>query len=198
MVLVLATSNKGKVREIQAILEPYGIRVRTAAQMGFDEDIPETGTTFADNAQIKARAAAQALGLPALADDSGLVVKALGGRPGVYSARYAGPEADDAANNRKLLQELGDTPPEQRGAAFVCVMACCKPAGGVLLAKGTLSGRIALAPAGSGGFGYDPVFELPEMGLTAAQLEPEQKNAVSHRARALANLAGRLPGFLEA
>lgn len=198
MELVLATSNKGKVREIQAILEPYGIRVRTAAQMGFDEDIPETGTTFADNAQIKARAAAQALGLPALADDSGLVVKALGGRPGVYSARYAGPEADDAANNRKLLHELGDTPPEQRGAAFVCVMACCKPAGGVLLAKGTLSGRIALEPAGSGGFGYDPVFELPEMGLTAAQLEPDQKNAVSHRARALANLAERLPGFLGA
>ncbi len=197
MEIVLATANPGKLREVQAILAPRGIGVRSARDLGFDREIEETGATFAENAQLKASTVARALGIPALADDSGLVVEALEGRPGVYSARYAGPGAGDQENNRKLLQELAGVPPEKRGAAFVCVMACCKPNGGLLMAKGTLRGRIALAPAGSQGFGYDPVFELPELGRTVAQLRPQEKNSLSHRARALANLVGRLPAFLE-
>ncbi len=197
MEIVLATGNPGKLREVEAILAPRGIRVRSARELGFDREIEETGESFADNAQLKARTVARALGIPALADDSGLVVEALAGRPGVYSARYAGPGASDQENNRKLLQELEGLPPHRRQAAFVCVMACCRPDGGLLMAKGTLRGRIALEPAGSEGFGYDPVFLLPRLGRTVAQLRPQEKNAISHRARALANLVERLPGFLE-
>ena len=197
MEIVLATGNPGKLREVRAILAPRGIQVRSARELGFEQEIEETGTSFADNAQLKARTVAQALGIPALADDSGLVVEALGGRPGVYSARYAGPGASDQENNQKLLQELAGVPPRQRGAAFVCIMACCKPDGALLMAKGSLAGRIAQEPAGQEGFGYDPVFELPHLGRTVAQLRPQEKNAISHRARALANLVERLPAFLQ-
>jgi XTP/dITP diphosphohydrolase len=196
MEIALASANQGKRREIEALLAPLGIVVRTAAELGFTEDVPETGDTFADNALIKARAVAQALGRPALADDSGLTVEALGGAPGVLSARYAGPGATDAQRNAKLLKELAGIPPERRGAAFVCVMACVRPDGATLTSEGRLEGRIALAPAGNNGFGYDPVFELPERGLTVAMLEPAEKNAISHRGRALVALAPRIKDFL--
>lgn len=196
MELVLASNNVGKLREIKDILGPLNIQVRPAGEMGFTEEIEETGTTFAENARLKAWTVAQALGLPALADDSGLEVAALDNRPGVYSARYAGPGASAADRNQKLLAELSGVPVEKRAAAFVCVMACCRTDGETLYASGRLEGRIALAPAGDRGFGYDPVFELPERGLTVAQIPLAEKNAISHRSRALKKLAAGLPDFL--
>jgi XTP/dITP diphosphohydrolase len=197
MELILASNNKGKLREIRQLLEPLGLEVKTAAQAGFTEDIEETGETFEDNARLKACTVAKALGLPALADDSGLEVGALDGAPGVYSARYAGPGASDADRSAKLLKELADVPLENRLAAFICVMACCLPSGEVLTAEGSLKGRIALEPAGNNGFGYDPVFELPDRGCTVAQLTAEEKNGISHRGRALKDLARGLLEFLE-
>lgn len=197
MRLVLASTNQGKRREIEALLAPLGIEVATAAELGFTQEIEETGQTFAANARLKACAVAQALGLPALADDSGLEVEALGGRPGVYSARYAGPKAGDAANNAKLLAELAGLPPERRGAAFVCVMVCCLPDGRALQTQGRLAGAIALEPEGQGGFGYDPVFWLPERGLTAARLTTQEKNAISHRGQALRALVDQVEEFLK-
>jgi len=195
--LVLASNNQGKLREIGQMLEPLGIAVKTAAQAGFSEEVEETGHTFEANARLKACTVARALGLPALADDSGLTVEALDGAPGIYSARYAGPRASDADRSAKLLKELDQVPPEKRGAAFVCVMACCLPSGQVLTTEGRLGGRIALEPAGENGFGYDPVFELPERGCTVAQLSAEEKNAISHRGRALRQLAQDLEQFLK-
>lgn len=194
--LVLATTNRGKIAELDRLLSGHGVEVVSARDLGFDQEVPETGETFADNALLKARAVSRALDLPALADDSGLVVEALVGRPGVYSARYAGPEADDAANNAKLLAEMAGVPPERRGAAFVCAMCCALPGGGLRTSEGRLAGRIALAPRGEHGFGYDPVFELPGRGLTVAQLSTEEKNAISHRGQALARMAAQLRDFL--
>ena len=196
MELVLATGNQGKLAEIKAMCAPWGIQVVTAASLGFTEDVPETGETFEDNARLKAVAVSDALGRPALADDSGLVVEALGGAPGVHSARYAGEHGDDAANSAKLLAEMIGVPPVKRAAAFVCVMLCRRPDGAELVARGRLEGRIAPAPAGLGGFGYDPVFLLPERGKTVAQLSAADKNAISHRGQALAKLAQELRGFL--
>jgi XTP/dITP diphosphohydrolase len=195
--LVLASNNQGKRREIEALLEPLGIRVRSALDLGFDKEVAETGATFEENARLKACTVAKALGLPALADDSGLVVKALNGEPGVHSARYAGEKATDQENNLKLLAALEGVAPAQREAAFVCVMVCCLPGGKTLSAKGRLEGRIALKQAGDGGFGYDPVFELPQLGLCLAQVSVEEKNAISHRARALAGLVKGLGDFLK-
>lgn len=195
MRLVLASTNPGKRREIEALLAPLGIGVATAAELGFTEEIAETGDTFQENARLKACAVARALGLPALADDSGLAVQALGGAPGVYSARYAG-GGGDAANNAKLLAEMAGTPPERRGAAFICVMVCCRPDGRILQTQGRLEGRIALAADGQGGFGYDPVFELPQRGLTVARLSTEEKNAVSHRGQALRAMVAQIEEFL--
>jgi len=194
--LVLASSNRGKLAEIKAICAPWGIQVVTAASLGFTEEVPETGDTFEANARLKAVAVSQALGRPALADDSGLVVEALGGAPGVYSARYAGPGGGDAANSATLLAEMQGVPPEKRAAAFVCVMLCRRPDGVELVARGRLEGRIALAPAGHNGFGYDPVFWLPERELTVAQLSATEKNAISHRGQALGRLAQGLKEFL--
>jgi XTP/dITP diphosphohydrolase len=194
--LVLASTNPGKRREIAALLEPLGIEVVTAQELGFTEEIAETGDSFAANAEIKARAVAFALNLPALADDSGLTVEALKGAPGVYSARYAGDGADDAANNAKLLREMAAVPLERRGAAFVCVMVCCRPDGRLLSTQGRLEGRIAGKADGQGGFGYDPIFELPDRGLTVARLSTEQKNAISHRGQALRALVESIGEFL--
>jgi XTP/dITP diphosphohydrolase len=197
-VLALASSNKGKLREIAALLEPLGLVVKTAAELGFTEEVEETGTTFAENARLKACAVARALGVAALADDSGLAVDALNGAPGVYSARYAGPGATDADRSAKLLAELVRVPAEQRGAAFICVMACCRPDGQAIFSEGRLQGRIAVEPRGENGFGYDPVLELPGRGVTVAMLSAEDKNAISHRGRALRDLAPRLRAFLVA
>ena len=194
--LILASTNPGKRREIAALVEPLGFEVVTAAELGFSEEIAETGQSFAENARLKACAVAQALKRPAIADDSGLEVEALNGAPGILSARYAGAGATDQKNYEKLLKALECVPPESRAAAFVCVMACCQMDGKTLLAEGRLEGRITQKPMGNGGFGYDPVFELPKRGVTVAQLDPEAKNAISHRAQALKKLAQGLNDFL--
>ncbi|MCC5867612.1 MAG: RdgB/HAM1 family non-canonical purine NTP pyrophosphatase [Gammaproteobacteria bacterium] len=188
---VLASSNEGKRRELAALLAPLGIELVTQRELGLAE-ADETACSFVENALLKARAAA-ASGLPALADDSGLVVAGLHGAPGVRSARYAGPNADDAANIAHLLDALHALPDEARLAHFVCVLVALRSVDDPdpLIARGTWAGRIARAPRGHRGFGYDPVFEVPALGLTAAELPPEQKNAISHRGQALAAL-GRL------
>jgi XTP/dITP diphosphohydrolase len=191
---VLATGNAGKAREIQAMLGA-GWVVRLQAELGV-APIEETGATFAENALLKARHAAAVTGLPALADDSGLEVDALGGAPGVRSARYAGPGATDRQNVARLLAELADVPDGARGARFRCVLAWVRDAAdpAPVLATGNWEGRIARAPRGGGGFGYDPVFEDAATGLTAAELPPEAKNAASHRGQALRNLQNLLAG----
>lgn len=188
---VLASANEGKRRELAALVSPLGIELVTQRELGL-AGAEETACSFVENALLKARAAA-ACGLPALADDSGLVVDALHGAPGVRSARYAGPMADDAANVARLLDELHGVADEARAAHFVCVLVALRTADDPdpLIARGAWQGRIARVPRGDDGFGYDPVFELPALGLTAAELPPERKNAISHRGQALAAL-GRL------
>ncbi|ASR45057.1 non-canonical purine NTP pyrophosphatase, RdgB/HAM1 family [Xanthomonas citri pv. mangiferaeindicae] len=161
------------------------------------DDVPETGTTFVENALIKARHASATTGLPALADDSGLIVDALGGAPGLYSARYAGTPTDDAANNAKLLEALRDVPEDRRTARFYAVIVVLRHADDPqpLIAEGAWEGRILESPCGQHGFGYNPVFLDPEHGLTAAEMAPELKNRLSHRARALQALRQRLTGL---
>jgi XTP/dITP diphosphohydrolase len=191
--LVLATANRGKQRELEALLAPLGIRPVLQSELGID-NVAETGTTFEANALLKARHAALRSGLPALADDSGLEVDALGGRPGVRSARYAGESATDEQNNARLMQELEAVPPERRTARYRCVLALVREAHdpSPLIAAGCWEGRIALAPAGRGGFGYDPLFLPDGQAGSAAQLPVEVKNALSHRGRALQNLVSEL------
>ena len=185
--LVLASGNRGKRDEIQALLEPFGTRVVTQAELGITE-AEEPYETFLENALAKARHACFATRLPALADDSGLCVDALGGAPGVHSARYAGEPRSDARNNEKLLQELeGKT---DRGAHYVCVLVLMRGPADTqpLVAEAGWRGEIAPAPRGTGGFGYDPLFWLPSLGKTSAELEPAHKNRISHRGQALARL----------
>jgi XTP/dITP diphosphohydrolase len=184
--LVLASSNPGKLRELAALLAPLRLELICQSELGIAA-AAETGTTFRENALLKACYVAQHSGLPALADDSGLEVDALGGRPGVWSARYAGPGASEAANRERLLRELDATPAGERGARYQCVIACVRSPHDPqpLIATGTWEGRIVRVPAGSGGFGYDPVFVPAGETCTAAQLAPARKNALSHRAQAL-------------
>ncbi len=189
--LVLASSNKGKLAELQAML---GDQVKILPQSDFiDEDVEETGLTFVENALLKARHAARASGLPALADDSGLAVDALGGAPGIYSARYAGGEGD-IANNAKLLQALSDVPTEERGAQFICALALLRHADDPMpiICEGIWEGRILNEAIGAHGFGYDPLFWVPERKCASAELSPAEKNQLSHRARAMAQLRQRL------
>ncbi len=190
--IVMASGNAGKIREIRVLLEHLGVTVVAQSDYGVS-DADETGTTFEENAIIKARHAAVATGLPAIADDSGLAVDALDGRPGVYTARYAGREATDERNIDKLLDELKGVPEEDRGAAFHCV-ACFVAAADAepLLAKGVWRGRILNARRGNRGFGYDPVFFDPQSGRAAAELSATEKNARSHRGRAMRALAEAL------
>ena len=183
--LVLATRNRGKLKEIQALLIGFVATVRCAADF---PDFPETiedGLTFQENALKKAREAMLFTGLPALADDSGLVVDALDGRPGVYSARFAGAGGDDAANNRRLLEELKDVPAAQRQAAFVCAMAFVNPDGSEQVFSGKVGGAILTSERGEEGFGYDPLFLVDGFDRTMAELSVQEKNAISHRGRAL-------------
>jgi len=190
--VVLATGNPGKAREIGAMLAPAGIEIVSQAVFGL-ESADETGATFIENALLKARHAAAGSGLPAIADDSGLVVDALGGAPGIHSARYAG-EGGDAANIRKLLAALDGLPEEARGARFVCVAVLLRHPDDPLplVCEGRWEGAIASAPRGTGGFGYDPVF-IPRGGVgSAAELEAAQKNRLSHRGRAFGELLARL------
>jgi XTP/dITP diphosphohydrolase len=187
--LVLATANPRKQREFAALLAALGLEPLLQSALGIDT-IAETGATFEANALLKARHAASRSGLPALGDDSGLEVDALDGRPGVWSARYAGAAATDDDNNARLLSELAGVPPERRGARYRCVLALARDAedAAPLIASGSWRGRIATRPAGAGGFGYDPLFVPEGLTLTAAELPAAQKNAVSHRGKALAAL----------
>jgi XTP/dITP diphosphohydrolase len=191
--LVLATGNAGKLREMRAILAPWRVEVRALSEYttGAAE---ETGLSFVENAILKARHAAAAAGLPAIADDSGLEVDALGGAPGVYSARWAGPQADDAANNARLLAELESVPDAERGARYRCAMVYLRGPrdASPVVCQASWEGRIARLPRGSGGFGYDPLFLVGEATTTAAELDPADKNGVSHRGRALRALVAAL------
>ena len=196
--ILVASGNRKKAAEIAAILAEGGdghFEVLTLADVPAAPSPEETGSTFLENARIKARAAAAASGLPALADDSGLCVDALDGAPGVLSARYA--EGGDGARCAKLLLAMRDVPRGRRGARFACAAVFALPDGREIAAEGTCEGEIALAPCGEGGFGYDPVFLLPD-GRTMAELAPGEKAAVSHRGRALRALAPRLLQFLQA
>jgi XTP/dITP diphosphohydrolase len=182
--LLIATHNRGKVKEYAEMMSGLSVEPISLDEAGITTDVEETGDTFEENARIKALAYARLSGLLTLADDSGLEVDALGGAPGVQSARYAGPGASDADRYRLLLENLEGIPPNRRTARFRCVLALATPQGEVRVVHGTVEGVIADGPRGSHGFGYDPVFYMPEHGATMAELGPEIKNTISHRARA--------------
>ena len=191
--LVLASGNPGKLRELAAILDDLGYELHPQSEFGVVE-VAETGTTFVENAIIKARHAALHTGLPALADDSGIEVDALDGAPGVYSARFSGENASDAANNALLVEKLRTVPAADRSARYRAVIVLLRHAAdpSPLICEGSWEGMIQLTPAGEGGFGYDPYFFLPELGCTSAQLSAAEKNRISHRGQALAVLKSRL------
>ena len=194
MKLVLASQNPKKLEELGDILSHMGVEVCLQSDLGVSVEVEETGTTFEENSLLKARAVMEATGIPAVADDSGLCVDALNGAPGVYSARYGGEGLDDTARYRLLLENMRGQSP--RTARFVSVITCCFPNGDVITARGECEGTIAFAPIGAGGFGYDPVFFLPELKKTFAQLSPEEKNAISHRGKALVVFRGKLETYL--
>jgi len=195
--IVLASSNARKLTELQQLLQPLGAQLISQAALDI-EDAEETGLTFIENAILKARHASEQSGLPAIADDSGLAVDALGGAPGIYSARYAGVDGDrehrDQANNRKLLTQLQSAPDAQRNAQFHCVLVYLRHAADPVpvVCHGRWHGRILHTPAGEGGFGYDPLFYVPELQCSSAQLSAAQKNQISHRARAMQMLLQQL------
>lgn len=191
--IVLATHNAGKIREFKSVLTPLGYEAVPVHELLPDIPEPEeTGTTFAENAKLKASYYMQATQLPCLADDSGIAADALNGRPGVYSARYAGPACDDEANNQKLIRELSVFPPEQRTVHYVCCLVLCWPDGRTLTTEGRCSGVLRDFYAGDNGFGYDPLFYVPEKGKTMAEMSMEEKNALSHRGKALEKLVEAL------
>ena len=189
MKVILASKNAHKLEELSAILGQLGFEIALESEYGLDIEVEETGTTFEENSLLKAEAVMKASGLPVLADDSGLMVDALGGAPGVYSARFAGEDATDEDNNRLLMEKLHGV--KNRQGHYVCVLVAVRSPDDPepLIAEGTWEGVIAEAPKGSGGFGYDPYFYLPEAGATAAELSPEAKNASSHRGKALVKMA---------
>lgn len=195
MKFVLATHNPGKLREMSDILSHLGVEVVSPADVGITVEVEETGTTFAENAMLKAKAICAASGLPAIADDSGLCVDALNGGPGVYSARYGGEGLDDRGRYMLLLNSMrGQT---TRAAHFSCAIACAFPNGDTLTAEGRCDGAIAFAPLGEGGFGYDPVFLVPEKGKTFGQLTAEEKSQISHRGKALREFSTQLETYLK-
>ena len=195
--LVLASGNAGKLKELQAMLSDLPLQIVAQGELGVS-DVPETGLTFVENALIKARHASAVTGLPALADDSGLIVDALDGAPGLHSARYAGSPTNDAANNAKLLDALREVPANRRTARFYAVIVLLRHANDPqpLICEGSWEGVILDETRGSNGFGYNPVFLDPTHGLTAAEMDPAQKNAISHRALALQLLKQKLPALL--
>ena len=188
--LVLATKNNGKILEFRDLFRNLDIEIKTLDDFGPIPPVIEDGATFEDNAVKKAQFTARVLGIPAIADDSGLTVKALQGAPGVFSSRYAGENADDESNNRKLLAEMKGV--EDRAAAFVCVLAIAVPRGPALIYEGTCEGMIAETPKGDQGFGYDPLFYYPPFQKTFAQLTGKEKNSISHRGKAIEELHGEL------
>ena len=194
MKLVLASKNKKKIAEMNQILGSLGIEVCSQEEAGVNLEVEETGITFEENSLLKAKAVMEHSGMPAIADDSGLCVDALGGAPGVYSARYGGEGLDDAGRTRLLLENMKGQSP--RTARFVCVITCCFPNGDVITARGECEGTIAFASIGQGGFGYDPVFFIPGLKKTFAQLEAQEKNAISHRGKALEIFQKKLEDYL--
>ncbi len=195
MKFVLASKNQKKLVELSEILTHLGVEVILQSDAGVDVDVEETGNTFEENSLLKAKAVMEASGLPAVADDSGLCVDALNGAPGVYSARYGGPELDDEGRYRLLLENMRGQMP--RTARFVSAITCCFPNGDVLTARGECQGTLAFAPQGEGGFGYDPVFFVPSLRKTFAQLSAEEKNAISHRGKALEAFKEQLEAYLK-
>ena len=186
MKVVLASKNRHKLVEIAAILEKLDIELVLQSELGIDIDVEETGTTFEENSLLKARAVMEATGLPALADDSGIAVDALNGAPGVYSARYGFDDSlDDHGRMMLLLKNTEQVPDDQRQAQFVCVITMVTPDGKVIQARGEIHGELLRAPVGKNGFGYDPIFYYPPFGKSTAEMDPEEKNAVSHRGNAL-------------
>ncbi len=194
---IVATHNPKKLAEISRILAPLQIDAVTDREVGLElPEVEETGTTFEENAYLKAASACEVSGMPAIADDSGLMVDALDGAPGVYSARYAGEDATDGQKVEKLLEELADLPVEKRSAKFVSVVCCVFPNGDKLTVRGECPGHIGFAPSGTGGFGYDPVFVV-EDGRTYAELTAEEKDAISHRGRALRLFREELKSYIK-
>lgn len=183
--IILATNNANKVREIREMLAGSDINVIPLKEAGIDIDVEETGTTFKENAYLKASEICRITGKPALADDSGLEVDFLGGAPGVYSSRFMGEDTPYSEKNNAIIEKLAGVEDERRGAGFVCVMALVFPDGREFFTRGEMRGIIASEPAGENGFGYDPIVYLPEKGCTSAQLSPEKKNEISHRGKAL-------------
>ena len=183
--IIFATQNEGKMREIREILSGLDAEILSLKQAGIQADIDENGTTFEENAIIKAKAISAMTGKTVLADDSGLVIDALNGEPGIYSARYMGETTDYHTKNNNLIERLAGVPDEKRTARFVCAVAAAFPDGTVKTAHGTMEGRIGYEEAGENGFGYDPIFFLPEYGCTSAEIDMEEKDRISHRGKAL-------------
>ena len=194
MKVVLASKNQHKLVEMRDILSAQGVEVVLESDVGVDVDVEETGTTFEENSLLKARAVMEASGLPAIADDSGLSVDALNGAPGVWSARYGGEGLDDVGRYRLLLENMKGQ--LDRKCKFVSVITLCMPGGDVITARGECPGTLAYAPQGENGFGYDPIFFVPEKKKTFAQLSPEEKNAISHRGNALKLFQQKLADYL--
>jgi XTP/dITP diphosphohydrolase len=195
--VIIATKNPGKAREFEYIFASRGIEVRTLLDFPEIPDVDETGSTFEENAILKAEAVSQALGKMVIGDDSGLMVDALEGRPGIYSARYAGEQKNDQNNTDKVLSELEGIPEEKRSASFYCALAVALPGQETITVSGTCEGRILEEQRGTNGFGYDPVFYVPEKGLAMAELSSDEKNKISHRANALKKLDVVLDSILE-
>ncbi|MDD5944103.1 MAG: XTP/dITP diphosphatase [Clostridia bacterium] len=190
--IIIATSNEGKMKEFRALLSHKDVEIVSMKEAGIDIDIDENGTTFEENAAIKAKTVCDYSGCLCLSDDSGLVIDYLGGEPGIYSARYLGHDTPYEEKNRIIIDRLKGVPEENRTARFVCAVAAAFPDGRVLTVKDTFEGRIADEPAGCGGFGYDPIFFFPPAGMTSAEMTAEEKNAVSHRGKALRKMVALL------
>lgn len=196
MKIIVATRNPGKVGEFQAMLGRLGYDIESLLDYDTAPETEETGSTFEENAELKSKEAAAYFGHAVLSDDSGLEVDALDGAPGVYSARFAGENKSDAANNALLLEKLADTPADQRTARFVCALSLAKPSGETLTVRGTMEGQIGFEQKGTNGFGYDPLFLIPALNQTAAELTKSEKAAISHRGQALKKLEAALTTFL--
>ena len=195
--IIFATGNQGKLREIRMILEGTGLEIISMKEAGVTGDIEENGTTFKENALIKAKAVCSMTGMPALADDSGLVIDALGGEPGIHSARYLGHDTSYDIKNNDLIRRLEGVPDEKRSARFVCAIACALPDGRTFTEEAAMEGRIGYEIRGENGFGYDPIFFLPEYGCTSAEISPAEKNRISHRGKALRAMRLRLLSILD-
>ena len=195
--VIIATKNQGKAKEFESLFAAKGYEVKTLLDVPDSPDIEETGTTFEENAILKAEAISKEYNQVVIADDSGLIVDALDGRPGVYSARYAGEDKSDEANTNKVLSELKGVPEKERTARFYCALAVASPNQKTITVSGTIEGFITEQPVGKNGFGYDPIFFVKELGKTTAELSKDEKNKISHRANALKALEGKLDTFLK-